>query len=334
MALVKSKYAPDIYKALNGILMVYKPALVTSKELLADLRIRISDALNNYEPRPVAKRIVIRGDVDCEKSVAKVPNLADHPLVAGPRYLPWDLSMRQLAPYLGYRSSGLNLILVGTANRFYRTKLDSSRLVNIYHITGKFGYVMDTFFYDGKITDKRTYKHVRPGKMDAVLARIESTQRDRLFDASKVPMDSKEAYELAKSWPSRPPKMAKWPVIYRLRCIHFNLPDFKIEVTVSLENENYLAHLIHDIGQLLKSAAYVESIRRVKVGPFDVNDSLTDREWDLPSIVKHFEKHSYDYHRLHKIIEASIIPKEVRSEHRPAFLEQMQNQNESSFSNR
>lgn len=329
MALVKSTYAPDIYKALNGILLVHKPALLGTKDLVTDLRYRISEALNHYKPRPIAKRIVIKGDVESEKNVVEAPNLADHPLVAGPRYLPWDLSMQAVKPALGYRSSGLNLILLGSANRYYARKLNPARLVNIYHITGKFGYVTDTFFYDGKITDKRTYKHVRPGKMDAVLARIESTQRDRLFDASKMPIDSQEAYELAQAWPSRPPKMARWPMIYRLRCIHLKLPEFKIEVTVSQENEHYLAHLIHDIGQLLKSAAYVESIRRVKVGPFDVKDSLTDREWDVPSIMKHFEKHSHDYRKLHATIRASTVPIEVQSEHRPQFLEQSKSRNES-----
>lgn len=323
MALVKTNYAPDIFKSLNGVLLIHKPCLTSMNDTINELRLRISESLNNYEPRPIAKRVVIEGDIESEKRVITVPNLADHPLVAGPRYLPWEIKLSSVAPYTGYRSSGLNLVLLGSANRYYKNKLNPSRLVSVYHIIGRFGYVMDNFFYDGKITDKCTYKHVRPGKVDSVLARIESTQRDRLFDAASVPMDSQQAYELAKAWPSRPPRMAQWPVIYRLRCIHFKLPVFKLEVTVAHENEAYLAQLPHDMGRLLKSAAYTESIRRVRVGPFDVNDSLTDREWNLPSIWEHIEKHSLDYLKLNELIKNEVKAMEVRTEHRPQFLDKI-----------
>lgn len=286
MALVKStNYAPDIFKALNGILLVYKPPRLASTQLVTELRERITDSLNERQLRPLSKRVLIEGGVDDEKSIIEAPNLADHPLVSGPRHLPWELKMSNVRPTLGFRSSGLSVILLGSANKFFLPKLMRAQLTNVYQITGRFGYVMDSFLYDGKITDKATFKHIRPGKIDGILARIESSQHERLFDSASVPLDSREAYELAKSWPSKPPQMANWPVIYRIRCIHFKLPEFKIEVTVSNENEGFLAQLTHDIGQMLKSAAYTESIRRVKLGPFNVDDSLTEKNWDLQSIL-------------------------------------------------
>jgi tRNA U55 pseudouridine synthase TruB len=316
MSLVKSTtYAPDIFKALNGILLVYKPPRLAGKSLIYELRDRITDSLNQYEPRPIDKKLVIEGDIDSEKRIVEKPNLADHPLVVGPRYLPWDLSMTLASPSLGYRSSGLDVILMGTANRYYKHKLSSHKLVSIYHITGRFGHVTDTFFYDGKITDKASYGHIRPGKIDAVLSRIESSQHDRIFDAAAVPVHSQEAYELAKEWPSRPPRMARWPVIYRIRCIHLKLPIFKLEVTMLNENESLLAQIPHDVGQLLRTAAYTESIRRVKFGPFDVNDSLTDKDWNLQSIIEQFKVYHEDYRKLNDMIEACTNSLTIRSEH-------------------
>lgn len=320
MAMVKSTmYAPDIFKSLNGILLIYKPPRLSSREFLKELRESISDSLNQYQPRPISRRLLIEGSVDAEKSIVEVPNLADHPLVSGPRYAPWELKMSFVKPILGYRSSGLSAILLGTANRYYRNKLNRTRLVNVYHITGRFGFVTDTFFYDGKITDKATFKHIRSGRMDSVLSKIESIQNERLFDSAAVPRDSQEAYELAKAWPSRPPQMAEWPVIYRIRCIHLKLPEFKIEVTVTNENEQFLAQLSHDIGQMLKSAAYTESIRRVKLGPFDVNDSIIEKEWDLQSIINNLSLYNRSYKELHEILNSYKKAMRITTEHSPDY---------------
>lgn len=282
-----TNYAPDIYKSLNGILLVYKPPRVSIKDLNSQLRDVISESLNQFEPRPIAKRLQILGEIDEEKAIVEGPNLADHPLVVGPRYLPWELQLTVNYPILNYRSSGICYFLLGSANQDFRRKIDYRKFVNVYHITGKFGYITDNFFSDGKITDKSTYHHIRSGKMDGVLARILSTQNKRIFDLTSVPLDSQEAYELAKTWPLKtPPSMARWPVIYRLRCIHLKLPNFKLEVTVGNEHEEFLAQLTNDVGLMLKSGAFTESIRRIKCGPYKIEDCLTDKDWNLETMIK------------------------------------------------
>lgn len=314
MALAKStNYAPDIYKALNGIMLVHKPARLTTKELIVELRSRISDSLNRFAPRPLSKRIQIEGDFDEAKRIVEVPNLADHPLVVGPRFAPWELSLSTVKPILPYRSSGLNIVLIGDANQHYRVPMRRANLVSIYEITGCFGYMTDNFFHDGKIQDKTTYKHIRSGKLDATLAKIESTQNERLFDSASVPLDSEQAYQLAKAWPSRPPKMAKWPVIFRIRCLHLKLPEFVIEVTVMNETENFLARLTHDIGTMMKSSAYTKSIRRVMMGPFSVNDSLIDKEWDIQTIVNHLNIYEKKKDELHKMLKDHLSAMPVTS---------------------
>lgn len=321
-------YAPDIYKSLRGILLVHKPAGIHFLELIRELRSRISDQLNEYEPRPLATNLVIDGDFGEEKKLIQVPNLADHPLVVGPRYNPWEIRMTTVPPFLSKRSSGVVPLLLGQDIKYYLPKFKKAKQVSVYQVTGRFGYITDTMFGDGKVIDKTTFKHIKPWKIDHVLSRIEGTQRDRLFEAASVPLDSEEAYELAKAWPSRPPRMAKWPLIFRLRCVHLNLPEFKFEVTVSDENENFLAHLTQDIGLSLKSSAYTESIRRVKHGIFDISDCLTSSEWDLQSIMNNLKLQS-NYKKVSNYLHALSKATDIRIEHDnhqvPAKISQHQN---------
>lgn len=318
MSLVRStKYAPIISKALDGIFLAYKPAGIRSSDLINELKERISDSLNEYQPRPLSKRLLIEGGYDEEKSIVEIPNLADHPLVVGPRYAPWEQRISVVLPGLALRSSGLLVLTLGSANKYFLNSMKKSRFISVYHISGCFGYATDNFFADGKIIDKATFKHIRSGKMDAVLSKIESTQRNRLFDSASVPLESEEAYELAKAWPSRPSTMARWPVIYRIRCIHLKPPDFKIEVTIGNENETLLAQLSQDIGLMLKSNAYTKSIRRVKMGPFDVDSSLTIKDWDLQSIINHLSLFNEKHKELHQLFRSYKLAMPIRTEYNP-----------------
>lgn len=314
MALARStSYAQDIRRALNGIILVHKPPRLTTRQLILEFKYLISDALNEYKPRELSSRLVITGDIDEKKELIQTPNLADHPLVVGPRYLPWELSIGTPKPSLEFRSSGLVPLLLGSACGFLQRGLSGARMVNVYEITGKFGFITDTFFYDGKIQDKSTFKHIRPGKFDSVLTRIESNQQERLFDAANVSHDSDEAYELAKSWPSRPAKSAKWPVIYRLRCLHLKLPDFKIEVTCCNESQYFLAQLVHEIGLMLKSGAYTENIRRVKYGPFSIDECLTIADWNIQSILDNISIHEKRRDEILEIIKFHRTAMSIRS---------------------
>jgi len=296
-------YAPDIFNSLKGIILVHKPSGVLHKTLLNTLKEKISDELNEYDPRPLSSRLLIEGGHNEDKSLVQAPNLADHPLVSGPRYNPWDIKIFSPPPYLSLRSSGVTPIILGRSIGYYLRKFMRVSIVSSYHITGRFGHTTDNMFSDGNITDKHRYEHIRLPKIDRILSRIEGRQRDRLFEASSIPLDSQEGYELAKSWPSRPLKMARWPLIYRIRCIHLALPEFRIEVVVSNENENFLAHIIHDIGLALRSSAYTESIRRVKFGMFDICDSLTSCDWNIQSMLDNLKLHS-DHKRVHSYLDS------------------------------
>lgn len=312
-----TSFAPDVYKSLSGLLLIHKPPSLSHLSLVQELRARITDSLNELQPRPISTRVIFNEESNGKREVIQVPNLADHPLVVGPRYLPWEISMIPFKPLLTNRFSGIEVFVIGSCIKYYMSKI-RTKFANVYHITGRFGFKTDNYFEDGKILDRCQYNNIRISKLDQILSRIETSQLDRLFDSANVPIDSEEAYQLAKAWPSRPPRMAKWPVIYRIRCIHFKLPEFKIEVTVSNENELFLGNLCHSIGLMLKSGAYTVAVRRVKLGPFSIDDSLTDKEWDLQSIVNNLSLYNRRHKEIHDVLRQYKKASVVRSEYEPS----------------
>lgn len=310
----KTKYAPNVFKALDGVVNLYKPLSISGTQFISLIRERITDDLNQLQVRPVSSRVVITGKHGSKKKLVEQPNWADHPAVVGPRYVPWELPVfSSYSKKLSPKTSGVEPMLIGSdAIRRYKSSMREASFINVYNINAKFGFATNSHFDDGSIIDKTTYKHIKDYTLNRILDRISSDQRNRLFDAAAVPWHSDQAYLLAKSWPSKPAKAARWPVIYSLKCIEFNLPDFVIEVTVNNENEKFLAHLINDIGLLLRSSACVKSIRRVQCGPFKFKDSLTDQEWDLQSLINNIydnKKYLSDLRpsTYSNVIEASAI---------------------------
>lgn len=315
---ITTQYAPDVYKSINGIVLINKPAKFGFKELSQEIRERLTDELNQLQPRPLST-IVVPENVGGKNTTSLIenPDLADHPLVVGPRYVPWELSLLPFKPILSYRSSGVTAFALGHACTRYGTRIKTSKLINVYHVHGKFGYMTSNCFSDGKIMDKTKYDHIRAAKLDRVLSRIETAQVQRLFDTTNIQLNSREAYELAKAWPSRPPRMANWPVIYRIRCIHLRLPDFKLEITVSNETDDFLAQLIHEVGILNRSSAYTDLIRRVKLGLFSIDNCLTNSDWNLQSFMDNINLHERSKNQIGEMFKQTKIATSVRNEYRP-----------------
>jgi tRNA pseudouridine55 synthase len=57
----------------------------------------------------------------------------------------------------------------------------------------------------------------------------------------------------------------------------FNLPEVHFRITCS--TGTYIRSLAHDLGQALGCGAYLQALRRTKIGEFNVNDALTPEQW-------------------------------------------------------
>src|SRR5699024_5966752 len=123
------------------------------------------------------------------------PNLADHPLVSGPRYAEDHLSLR-LLNNPGWYGSGIVLGLIGPTAARGRL-FAKHRFPKIYEVKGEFGFATDNNRDDGKVFAKCNYKHIKREYYDRILSKIEAAQRAQMFKIAGHDLRSEAAYQMA-----------------------------------------------------------------------------------------------------------------------------------------
>ncbi|GJQ72587.1 hypothetical protein Trydic_g1252 [Trypoxylus dichotomus] len=207
--------------------------------------------------RPV-NNVLIEGNPSQELSVQIRPNLADDPLVVGPRYQCSDV-VCSWSNYLGPLTSGV--LILGLMNGTKMAKyIRENKSTRAYRIKGIFGLATDNYSKDGRIIEKTTYKHVKQIHLEKLLTYMQAVHQKKMFELCGVDMQSQTAYELAVQGLIRP-ATSKTPLIYGIRCVDFKLPEFTIEIQCVNEYETYLQSLIHEIGMKMNSSAHCTSIQ-------------------------------------------------------------------------
>ncbi|NXI03065.1 TRUB2 synthase, partial [Pachycephala philippinensis] len=214
-----------------------------------------------------------------ELVAARVPVLADHPLVRGPLF-------RKLKIGAGHRldvkASGVFVLGIGHGNKLL-TDLYNCHLTKVYTVGGLFGKATDDFSDTGNLVEKTTFDHITREKLERILAVIQGTNQKALLMYSNIDMKTQEAYELAVKGLIRP--MGKSPpIITAVRCLQFALPEFQLEIHCLHETQQYLRKMVHEIGLELKSSAVCTQVRRIRDGVFTVDDALPRTQWNLQSI--------------------------------------------------
>lgn len=141
-----------------------------------------------------------------------------------------------------------------------------------YEVVGHFGFVSDTYDDDGVIT-RVSDEVVSEAVVREVVARQflgEISQVPPKFSALKV--DGRKAYHLARKGEefelkSRTVKVEKYDVE------SFDWP--RVAFKVACSTGTYIRSLIHDLGSALGVGAYVEKLRRTRVGEFDVRNACS-----------------------------------------------------------
>jgi tRNA pseudouridine55 synthase len=108
-------------------------------------------------------------------------------------------------------------------------------------------------------------------ELEAVLAtfRGEIDQVPPMYSAKKV--GGKKLYELAREGKEIERKPVR-VTIHELELLSYEWPFASIRVRVS--SGTYVRALADDIGKALGCGAYLEELRRTKIGPHDVKDAV------------------------------------------------------------
>ncbi|MCB0801481.1 MAG: tRNA pseudouridine(55) synthase TruB [Flavobacteriales bacterium] len=95
-------------------------------------------------------------------------------------------------------------------------------------------------------------------------------QTPPIFSAKKI--DGKRAYDLARK--GKTPEMRIVEVeVYDFEITNLELPEVHFRVTCS--KGTYIRTLANDLGELLKTGAYLKELRRTKIGEYAVSEAYT-----------------------------------------------------------
>ncbi|KAL1506158.1 hypothetical protein ABEB36_005571 [Hypothenemus hampei] len=163
-----------------------------------------------------------------------------------------------------------------------------NRPTRAYRIKGKLGEVTDNCFKTGKVVMKSTWRHVKQEHMDRFLSAMQASHQKKMFEMCGVDIQSQTAYELAIQGPIRPAN-SKIPIIYGIKCIEFQPPEFTVEIQCINEYEDYLTHIIHEIGQKLHSTAHCTGIQCIRHSRFTLEHALLMKHWTLTNLLKNMD---------------------------------------------
>jgi tRNA pseudouridine55 synthase len=163
-------------------------------------------------------------------------------------------------------ATGLMIIVVGVECKNASTY---SKLDKVYEATIRLGQTSSTGDPEGEIINVSG----RAPSADEVKSALKKytgkiKQTPPIFSAIKI--GGQRAYKLAREGKSV--EMPERTVtIYELELINYSYPEIQIRVHVS--SGTYIRSLAEDIGKDLSVGAYCYSLRRTKIGEFDIKDS-------------------------------------------------------------
>ncbi|HEY1645956.1 MAG TPA: tRNA pseudouridine(55) synthase TruB [Candidatus Saccharimonadales bacterium] len=178
-------------------------------------------------------------------------------------------------------ATGLLVLLIGkpyTRLATELTKLDKEYLVEM-----KLGEITES---GDSETEVKAYSSYAPTKDEVARAlksfEGESMQLPPVYSAIKV--NGQRAYDLARQ--GKAVELKARPVtIYDIQLTQYDYPMLKFSTRVS--SGTYIRSLVVDLGEKLKSGAYMTELRRTSVGDFSLNDSLKVDDLNYDKLAQH-----------------------------------------------
>ncbi|MBF0253777.1 MAG: tRNA pseudouridine(55) synthase TruB [Candidatus Omnitrophica bacterium] len=166
-------------------------------------------------------------------------------------------------------ATGLLIMLLGPSTSLFQ---DLSVLDKDYEGIMTLGMETRTQDLEGMVTRTASYEHIREKDVRAAFGRFTGKIQQTVPQYSSAKVKGKKGYELArKSIPFDAP--VKTVEIKRLDLLRFSPPDVYFSTRVS--KGTYLRAVCADVGSELGAGMVLSSLRRTRVGAFDVADSLS-----------------------------------------------------------
>lgn len=168
-------------------------------------------------------------------------------------------------------ATGVLPVCIGKATKVCELLADRDKT---YQAVCRLGIVTDTQDMTGTVLEESSFKEVSEERLrETVLSFLgESFQIPPMYSALKV--DGKKLYELAREGKTvkREPRRI---FISSIEILQIDLEDGIFMFEVSCSKGTYIRTLCHDIGQRLGVGAVMESLVRIRVGEFLVENAFT-----------------------------------------------------------
>lgn len=188
-------------------------------------------------------------------------------------------------------ASGLMILVLG---RYTKRAQEFSKMDKTYEAEITLGATSTTGDSEGEITpyptkkpNKNTRSRIFVAEIDNVLGGFVGEIMQTPHAHSAVKVGGQRAYKLArqgKEFKIEPRQVT----IYELQTTNYEYP--KLRFTVRVSSGTYIRSLAEDIGKKLGTGAYVSSLRRTKVGGFDIKNSLDLENLKMDKIQKNLQK--------------------------------------------
>lgn len=167
-------------------------------------------------------------------------------------------------------ATGLLLLTLGKATRLTRFLI---RAPKVYTGEVRFGSSTDTYDAMGEVVEERPLGDLSRETVAEAMSGFEGdiTHAAPPYSAKKV--DGKKLYELARKG-EKVPEKTKEVTIFEYSP-QGDLEDGVIAFRLACESGTYARTLAHELGRAVGTGAHLLSLRRVQIGPFDLDRAVT-----------------------------------------------------------
>ncbi|CAI2350359.1 unnamed protein product [Caenorhabditis sp. 36 PRJEB53466] len=263
----------DLWKALSGVLCIYKHSGISSSAIKKLITNKISESVAEIESTSCLRLPLISLPV-------VEPHEKHHPLVSGRSIRSEDIQLLDALP-LATTSSGICLFGINDGCESIPNLMANS-WTNVYKIEAIL---------------KNSAEKISRHRVEKVISRMESEFRAASFQHANVDLQSSEAFELARRGLPRA-QLPGAQVFYSIGLNWFRSPRFHITAQCSGEDDEMLRRLIEHIGANLESESTTIRVQRHRFGPFGGEDCLLEKQISLQNIARNI-------HLNRKILAAS-----------------------------
>lgn len=166
-------------------------------------------------------------------------------------------------------ATGLLVLTLGRATRLTRFLINAPK---VYSGVIRFGISTDTYDASGKVLATRPTDELTHERIAEAMQRLEGVheQAAPAFSAKKV--KGVKYYEMARRG-EEVPESLKTVTVYELKATG-ELADDRLPFELGCSSGTYVRSLAHELGEALGCGAHLAELRRLRVGPFDVQGAV------------------------------------------------------------